>query len=139
MAVRTRSRSPVARQRFLVDHALRARGQDARAWQYRQEGGAPRPGVPHSVQYYDVARLSGDAEDALGVRFALFPEPLQSSDIVSLHVPLDASARNLIGAREPGLTKPTVMLINTCRGPVVDEDALYDALISDRIRGTGLG
>jgi phosphoglycerate dehydrogenase-like enzyme len=90
------------------------------------------------VQYYDVARLSGDAEDALGVRFALFPELLQSSDIVSLHVPLDASTHKLIGGRELGLMKPTAILINTCRGPVVDEDALYDALISDRIRGAGL-
>jgi phosphoglycerate dehydrogenase-like enzyme len=89
------------------------------------------------VQYYDVARLSSDAEDTLGVRFALFPELLRSSDIVSLHVPLDASTHKLIGARELGLMKPTAILINTCRGPVVDEDALYDALISDRIRGLG--
>jgi phosphoglycerate dehydrogenase-like enzyme len=90
------------------------------------------------VQYYDVVRLSGDAEDALGVRFALFPELLQSSDIVSLHVPLDTSTRNLIGARELRLMKPTAILINTCRGPAVDEEALYDALVADRIRGAGL-
>ena len=87
------------------------------------------------VQYYDVARLNGDAEDALGVRFALFPELLQSSDIVSLHVPLDASTHKLIGARELALMKPTAILINTCRGPVVDEDALYDALITEDPRG----
>jgi phosphoglycerate dehydrogenase-like enzyme len=90
------------------------------------------------VQYYDVARLSGDAEDALGVRFALFPELLQTSDIVTLHVPLDASTHKLIGARELALMKPTAILINTCRGPVVDEEALYDALTSDQIRGAGL-
>jgi hypothetical protein len=90
------------------------------------------------VQYYDVARLSGDAEDALGVRFALFPELLQSSDIVTLHVPLDKSTHKLIGAHELGLMKPSAILINTCRGPVVDEDALYDALISERIHGAGL-
>jgi phosphoglycerate dehydrogenase-like enzyme len=126
---------------LLIDHALRARGQDPRhrrAREHRQEGGAPRSGVPYARQYYDVARLSGDAEDALGVRFALFPELLQSSDIVTLHVPLDASTHKLIGARELGLMKPTAILINTCRGPVVDEDALYDALNSDRIRGAGL-
>jgi phosphoglycerate dehydrogenase-like enzyme len=72
------------------------------------------------------------------VRFALFPELLRSSDIVTLHVPLDTTTHKLIGARELGLMKPTAILINTCRGEVVDEDALYDALVSDRIRGAGL-
>jgi phosphoglycerate dehydrogenase-like enzyme len=90
------------------------------------------------VQYYDIARLSGDAEDALGVRFALFPELLQSSDIVTLHVPLDGQTHKLIGERELAMMKPSAILINTCRGPVVDEDALYDALTADRIRGAGL-
>src|SRR5262249_35218458 len=77
-------------------------------------------------------------EDALDVRFALFPELLQSSDIVTLHVPLDAQTYKIIGQRELAMMKPTAILINTCRGPVVDEDALYDALASDRIRGAGL-
>ena len=54
------------------------------------------------VQDFDVARLNGDAEDALGVLFALFPELLQSSNIVTLHVPLDTTTRKLIGARELG-------------------------------------
>ncbi len=90
------------------------------------------------VQYYDILRLKGEEEDALGVRFALFPELLQTSDIVSLHVPLDASTRAMIGARELSLMKPSAILINTCRGPVVDEKALYDALLSERIFGAGL-
>jgi phosphoglycerate dehydrogenase-like enzyme len=90
------------------------------------------------VQYYDIARLSTDAEDALGVWFALFPELLKTSDIVSLHVPLDASTHKLIGERELAMMKPSSILINTCRGPVVDEDALYQALTTDRIRGAGL-
>jgi phosphoglycerate dehydrogenase-like enzyme len=90
------------------------------------------------VQYYDIARLTLDQEDALGVRFALFTELLQTSDVVSLHVPLDDRTRNMIGARELGLMKPTAIVVNTCRGPVVDEDALYRALKEGKIAGAGL-
>jgi phosphoglycerate dehydrogenase-like enzyme len=90
------------------------------------------------VQYYDIARLTLDQEDAIGVHFALFTELLQSSDVLSLHVPLDDTTRNMIGAREIGLMKPTAIIVNTCRGPVVDEDALYRALKDGKIAGAGL-
>ena len=69
------------------------------------------------IKYYDINRMTGDQEDALGVRFALFPELLKTSDIITLHVPLDRSTRNLIGERELAMMKPTAILINTCRGP----------------------
>ena len=90
------------------------------------------------VQYYDIARLSEDAEDALGVRFRLLRELLQTSDVVSLHVPLNASTRHMIGAGELGLMKPAAMLINTSRGPVVDEKALTSVLAGGKILGAGL-
>jgi phosphoglycerate dehydrogenase-like enzyme len=90
------------------------------------------------VAYYDIARLSEDAEDALGVRFRLLSELLKSSDIVSLHVPLNASTRGMIGAGEIDLMKPTAVLINTCRGPVVDEAALTRALGAGKLLGAGL-
>ena len=90
------------------------------------------------IQYYDIRRLSEAEEDALGVRFVLFDELLRTSDVVSLHVPLDDSTRNLIGARELGLMKPEAVIINTCRGPVIEENALHDALKSGRIAGAGL-
>jgi phosphoglycerate dehydrogenase-like enzyme len=90
------------------------------------------------IQYYDINRLTGDQEDALGVRFALFPELLKTSDIVTLHVPLDRSTHNLIGEKELAMMKPTAILINTCRGPVVDEKALYHALTNDVIMAAGL-
>ena len=90
------------------------------------------------IQYYDIRRLSEAEEDALGVRFVLFDELLRTSDVVSLHVPLDDSTRNLIGARELGLMKPEAIIVNTCRGPVIDENALHDALKSERIAGAGL-
>jgi phosphoglycerate dehydrogenase-like enzyme len=95
-------------------------------------------GFDMKIQYYDIRRLSEAEEDALGVRFVLFDELLRTSDVVSLHVPLDDSTRNLIGARELGLMKPEAVIINTCRGPVIDENALHDALKSGRIAGAGL-
>jgi len=90
------------------------------------------------VQYYDIARLTLDQEDALGVRFALLTELLRTSDVVSLHVPLDDSTRGMLGASQFALMKPTAVLVNTCRGPVVDEDALYRALVEGVIAGAGL-
>jgi len=91
-----------------------------------------------NVQYYDIARLTEDQEDSLGVRFRLFDEILKTSDLVTLHVPLLPTTRHLIGARELGLMKPHAYLINTCRGPVVDEAALTKALVNNTIAGAGL-
>ena len=91
-----------------------------------------------TVQYYDIARLSEAEEDALGVRFVLLSELMRTADVVTLHVPLNDGTRSLIGAREIGLMKPSAILVNTCRGPVVDEAALYQALQQRRIGGAGL-
>jgi phosphoglycerate dehydrogenase-like enzyme len=96
------------------------------------------PAFGMRVQYYDIVRLSEDQEDALGVRFALFPELLRTSDVVTLHVPLNAITRNMMGAREFAMMKDSAFLINTCRGPVVDETALYQALTTRQIAGAGL-
>jgi len=90
------------------------------------------------VQYYDVSRLSEDQADALGVRFSLFEELLRTSDIVSLHVPLTKDTRHMMGAKQFRMMKPTAYLVNTCRGPVVDEPAMYEALTSGVIAGAGL-
>ncbi len=90
------------------------------------------------VQYYDIIRLTEDAEDALGVRFALFPELLRTSDVVTLHVPLSDATRNMMSTREFETMKRSAILINTCRGPVVDERALQIALASGQIAAAGL-
>ena len=90
------------------------------------------------VQYYDIVRLSEDAEDALSVRFRLLRELLSSSDIVTMHVPLNASTRRMIGEGELALMKPEAILINTSRGPVVDEAALTRALSDGKLFGAGL-
>jgi glyoxylate reductase len=65
-------------------------------------------------------------------------ELLERSDIVSLHVPLSEATRHLIGAAELGRMKRTAVLINTARGPVVDENALVDALEAGTIYAAGL-
>jgi phosphoglycerate dehydrogenase-like enzyme len=90
------------------------------------------------VEYYDIARLSEDAEDALGVRFRLLNELLSNANVVSLHVPLNESTRHMIGQRELARMKPTALLINTSRGPVVEEAALVRALSEDQLFGAGL-
>jgi glyoxylate reductase len=63
---------------------------------------------------------------------------LAQSDIVSLHVPLTESTHHLIGAAELALMKPTAVLVNTARGPVIDEEALADALAAGTLYGAGL-
>jgi phosphoglycerate dehydrogenase-like enzyme len=85
-----------------------------------------------------VRRVPEETEDALEVRFRLMKEILRSSDIVSLHVPLLPKTRHLIGAEEIALMQPHAYLINTCRGPVVDEPALTEALATGKLAGAGL-
>jgi phosphoglycerate dehydrogenase-like enzyme len=90
------------------------------------------------VQYHDIVRLTEDEEDALGVRFALLDELLRTSDVVTLHVPLNDSTRGMMSTREFGLMKPGAVFVNTCRGPVVDEAALAKALTAGHLGGAGL-
>lgn len=95
-------------------------------------------GFGTNVLYYDIARLTEDQEDALGVRFRLLNELLGEADIVSLHTPLNASTHHLIGAEQLALMKSSAFLVNTARGPIIDEAALYEALTNDTIAGAGL-
>jgi phosphoglycerate dehydrogenase-like enzyme len=77
------------------------------------------------------------AKDA-GVRLVVLDELLAESDFVSIHCPLTLETRGLIGRRELALMKPDAYLINTARGGIVDEDAVYDALANRRIAGAAL-
>jgi D-3-phosphoglycerate dehydrogenase len=79
-----------------------------------------------------------EAAAELGARLLPLPELLAESDYVSLHTPLTPETRHLIGAAELAAMKPTAMLINTARGPVVDEAALVEALTSGGIAAAGL-
>jgi glyoxylate reductase len=76
--------------------------------------------------------------DALGARGVPLDQLLAESDFVSLHVPLAPETRHLIDARALSQMKPTAYLINTARGPVVDEAALVAALKAGQIAGAGL-
>jgi glyoxylate reductase len=88
------------------------------------------------IGYFGRHEAAGAA--ALGaVRFDL-DELLAAADVISLHCPLTAATRHLIGARELGLMKPTATLVNTARGPVVDEAALAAALREGEIAAAGL-
>ncbi len=82
--------------------------------------------------YADQKRVT-EAEQELGAEYRSLEDLLRESDFVSLHVSLNQSTRGLIGARELGLMKPTAALINTARGPVVDHEALYEALKAGKI------
>jgi glyoxylate reductase len=78
-----------------------------------------------------------DRMDASWERRA-FTDLLRDSDFVTLHVPLTADTQHLIGTEQLALMKPTAFLINTSRGPVVDEAALVSALLQRRLAGAGL-
>jgi len=94
-------------------------------------------GFDPKLLYYDVV-AKPEIEKRTGATRTGLDELLEQSDIVTLHVPLTSRTRHMIGKRELGLMKPSAILINTCRGPVVDEAALHDALVAGRIWGAGL-
>lgn len=74
----------------------------------------------------------------LGVTSVDLPELMSTADFVSLHCPLNDSTRGLVGARELSMMKPDAWLLNTARGGIVDEDALFEALSQRRIAGAAL-
>jgi lactate dehydrogenase-like 2-hydroxyacid dehydrogenase len=95
-------------------------------------------GFDMTVLYHDVQRLTGEDEAALGVAYVSFEELLERSDFVSVHAPLLDSTRHRFDAGAFARMKPTAMLINTARGPIVDEAGLAAALRDGVIAGAGL-
>jgi phosphoglycerate dehydrogenase-like enzyme len=83
-------------------------------------------------------RLSTAAAAACGVQRLELDELLQRSDVVSIHATLNPQSRGLIDARRLALMRPNAVLINTARGAIVEETALYQALAERRIGGAGL-
>lgn len=91
-----------------------------------------------NVIYTDIKRLSEDEADQAGVKFRVLRELLRESDVISLHTPLNESTRHLIGKAELEEMKPEAILVNTARGPVIDEKALCEHLAAGKIFGAGL-
>jgi glyoxylate reductase len=90
------------------------------------------------VLYHKRTPLPDWLDAQLGVRPAPLDDVLGQSDFVTLHVPHGPDTERLIGDQELQVMKPSAYLINTCRGPVVDEDALIRALEAREIAGAGL-
>ena len=96
-----------------------------------------RFGFGMDVVYYSRTRKE-DIEDELDARYLELEELLKESDFVSIHTPLTEKTEGLISEPEFSIMKEDAILVNMARGPVVDEDALVNALESGEIRGAGL-
>jgi glyoxylate reductase len=90
------------------------------------------------VLYHDPNPLLPEVEQQLGATGVDLARLLAESDFISVHVPLTKDTQHLISAQQFGQMKPNAILINTSRGPVVDEAALVDALKAQKIAGAGL-
>ncbi len=94
-------------------------------------------GFNMNILYYDSQRKM-NLEEELGINYTPFDELLSTADFITLHVNLTPETRGLIGTRELALMKPTAILINTARGPVIDTEALYQALKENRLAHAAL-
>jgi glyoxylate reductase len=88
--------------------------------------------------YHDPIRLPSDVERSLGLAWVEFDTLLAESDIISIHAPLTPDTRHLFSTEAFAKMKPTAVLVNTARGPIVDEPALAEALRSGQIFAAGL-
>jgi glyoxylate reductase/D-3-phosphoglycerate dehydrogenase len=90
------------------------------------------------LRYCDLRRIPADEERALDIAYVTLDELLATSDVVSLHVPFTPATRGLIDRNRLGAMKRGAVLVNTCRGEVVDESALCEALARQHLLGAGL-
>ena len=88
--------------------------------------------------YTDPVPLAAERERELGLRRVGLQELLERADLVTLHLPLTAQTRGLIGADAFARMRPGAILVNTARGPIVDQDALVRALESSRLGAAAL-
>jgi len=95
-------------------------------------------GFDARVQYYDKYPLPEEQERELGITPVSLEELFRTSDIITCHTALTWETHHIVSAERLATMKPTAVLINTSRGPVVDETALIDALRSGTIAGAGI-
>jgi D-3-phosphoglycerate dehydrogenase len=133
-----------------LDRTLRQGGWEGTSWLGRDFRGS----VVGLVGYGSIGRSTARLASALGAKVVVFDQARREADgyelesrldallarvdILSLHCPLTEETRGLIGRRELALLRPGALLINTARGPIVDETALIDALRSRHLGGAGL-
>jgi len=103
----------------------------------RRVGETAHLGFGMKVLYHDLVPAPEEVELRAGARRVNFKELLQRSDYITLHVPLDASTRSMIDRAALAMLGPHVILINTSRGPVVDERAVAEALDAGKLWGFG--
>lgn len=95
-------------------------------------------GFDVEILYHSRRRADAETEHFLRARFVPFDDLLMRSDILSLHVPLTRETHHLIDETAMAKMKPGAILVNTARGAIVDEEALFEALSASRLRGAGL-
>lgn len=95
-------------------------------------------GFDMKILYTDIERISSDVEEELKAHFVEKKKLLMESDFITLHLPLFPDTMHYISKDELAMMKPTAILINASRGPIVDEKALVQALREGRIAGAGL-
>jgi glyoxylate reductase len=91
-----------------------------------------------NIAYTRRAPLESDVEKDLAAKFMSMDELIESSDVLSIHCPYSPATHHLISENQLARMKPSAFLINTARGPIVDEQALVDALKAGKIAGAGL-
>lgn len=89
-----------------------------------------------SIQYHNRNRLPVDQEQ--GAKYVSFEELLRTSDVLSLNLALNANTRHIISKPQFEMMKDGVCIVNTARGPIIDEAALVDALNSGKVGSAGL-
>jgi phosphoglycerate dehydrogenase-like enzyme len=143
----------LATARRMVDECLSVRGGGWQTSVGRQLGGAvlgvlglgrigtrvARVGAAFGMEVIAWStNLTPEAAEQSGATYVPKDELFSRADVLTIHLVLSERTRGLVGAGELGLMKPTALLVNTSRGPVVDETALIDALRSHRLAGAGL-